>query len=253
MGKRGRKGQLTIFIILAILIVAVLLFIFLFWPKLSSTTTDTENPYSYIKECVEDQIDETLELLGTQGGVIESQGYIIFDREKVEYLCYTNQNYKACVVQHPLLISSFENESLYAIREQVDFCFDSLEGNYEAKGYEVELHRDPTDVDIAYKKIYLDFNARLAISKGDTQEYQNFKMNIPSNLYDMLSLADAIVLWERDYGEAPNSLFMDLYDYKIEKFVQIDGTHIYRIEDPEYGTVFQFASRSWVRPSSVTF
>jgi hypothetical protein len=251
--KRGNKGQLTIFIIIAILIVAIVLFIFLFWPDLRSTTTESENPYTYIRECIEDSIEETVEVLGTQGGVMENSAYFIYDREKVEYLCYTNLNYQPCVVQQPLLISSFENELLTNVQGQIDDCFDSLESNYRAKGWEVELNRDETEVDLSYKKIIFGFNARLFINKGgDSQEYTNFDLEIPSNIHDILSLASSIIQWERDYGEAPTSLFMDLYDYKIEKFADIDGTHVYIIIDKEHNDKFQFASRSLVRPSGVT-
>ena len=60
MRKRGQKAQLTIFIIIAILIVAAVLFIFLFWPKIRGVTLEETNPYQFIEECMEDSIEKKL-------------------------------------------------------------------------------------------------------------------------------------------------------------------------------------------------
>jgi len=255
MVKRGKKGQLTIFIILAILVVAIALFFILFWPKMKSDTgPEIDNPYVYIQECIEDKIDETINILSTQGGVMENTAYYVYDREKIEYLCYTNKNYQKCVVQEPLLISTFEQELHDEIEEETIQCFGSLENNYKAKGFDVDLEKGNTLVDFEEGALVIDFNASLTLTKVNTEEYKKFVMRIPTNLYEILKISSAIVDLERDYGKAPTDMFIDLYGYKIQNLKQIEGTTIYIIEDREEegNAFFQFAVRSVVRPPEIT-
>jgi hypothetical protein len=254
MVKRGKKAQLTMFIILAILIVAIVIFIILFWPKLKSDTgPEIDNPYIYIQECMEEKIDDTINTLSTQGGVIENTASYVYEGENIEYLCYTNKNYQPCVVQKPLLVSSFEQEFHDEIEEETIQCFGSLENNYKAKGFDVDLEKGNTVVDFEEGALVIDFNASLTLTKVNTEEYKKFVIRMPTNLYEMLKISNAIVELERDYGKAPTDMFIDLYGYKIQNLKQIDGTTIYIIEDREEDgdAFFQFAVRSVVRPPEI--
>jgi hypothetical protein len=66
--KEGKRGQLTIFIILAILIIALALLIYFFLPKLKGTgNLESDNPYSYIQTCMKDKVEKTIETVSAQG------------------------------------------------------------------------------------------------------------------------------------------------------------------------------------------
>src|SRR3989338_1392512 len=104
MKKRGTRGQLTIFIIVAILVVAIVALLFAF-PKLRTAVgfEKPESPENFIQTCLEDTIKENVELISSQGGSLEPSPSVEYLDEKIQYLCYTPQKYQACVVQIPFL------------------------------------------------------------------------------------------------------------------------------------------------------
>ena len=114
MGKRGRlfenkKGQTTIFIIIAIVIVAAAALIYFYYPQISSVLGLTsENPTSFIKTCMEEEIEKSVATLSLQGGSINPENYITYGNENIEYLCYTNEYYLPCVIQQPMLKQHIE-------------------------------------------------------------------------------------------------------------------------------------------------
>lgn len=256
MIKKGEKGgQVTIFIIIAILIVALAILLYLYWPKLfPSTSPQTKNPSQYIQDCMEETIQDTVENISLQGGSVNPEYYYTYERNRVEYLCYTNQNYQPCVVQQPLLISHIQSEILNEISPGITNCFNSMKEVYTKQGYEVDLKEGDPKVSIIPKSISTNFNRNLTLIKGKNSErYSNFEVNLDSNLYDILNIATSIVYWETTQGGAPTNTFMDLYDLKIETQQQIDGTKIYIISEFGNGEdKFQFASRSFVRPQGIT-
>ena len=253
--KGEKKGQVTVFIIIAVLIIALGVLIYMFWPKIiSSVSNEAKNPSAFIQQCMEKEIQNTVENISLQGGSVNPEAYYIYERNRVEYLCYTNQNYEPCVVQQPLLFSHIQSEILNEIEEETVSCFNSLVKSYETKGYDVTLKKGNPIVEIVPNTVSTNFNHTLTLVKGEESEnYENFEINLDSNLYMMLNIATGIIYWETTQGDAPTDLFMDFYDLKIEKQQQIDGTKVYIIS--EFGNreeKFQFASRSFVRPQGIT-
>ena len=116
MEERNKKGQLTIFIIIAIIIVAVLLF--LFYPRIK-TIVSGPSPSSYIEKCTEDATKEVLEKLEAQGGSLTPENYILYEDNKVDYVCYTNEYYKRCTMQKPFLKQDIEKEITEYIEPKV--------------------------------------------------------------------------------------------------------------------------------------
>ena len=127
--KRGNEktGQVTIFIIIGVLIVALAVLIYLLFPNINqSQKFDSENPSSFIQSCLEDKIKESIDILSPQGGEIDPPKYFLYQGEKISYVCYTNQYYDTCVVQKPLLDRFVENEIKEYINLEVQSCFNSL-------------------------------------------------------------------------------------------------------------------------------
>ena len=64
----NKRGQVTLFIIIAIVIVALGLLIYFLWPKITTGPTfDTENPERFIQDCVEDELDSIVTNLAEHG------------------------------------------------------------------------------------------------------------------------------------------------------------------------------------------
>ena len=170
IGKEGKKGQVTIFIIIAILIVALGVLIYLYYPEIkSSLNQETKNPSGYIKNCIEEEIEDNTQTILLQGGdfvVDKNNGYFYKkeDNEEgryVKYLCYTGDSFKACINQEPFLTEHIESEILNSIIYDAEGCFDSLVKSYETRGYDVDLKNGTVSVKIIPSAISTNFNRTL--------------------------------------------------------------------------------------------
>jgi hypothetical protein len=253
----NKKGQVTIFIIIAILVVAIGVLFYLFYPKIfPGTGTETKNPSTFIQECMQEEIQNTITNLSLQGGSVNPTFYYTYyDTKKsgtnnVEYLCYTNQDYiYPCVVQRPLLVEHIQSEILNNIKADSITCFNNLKKSYENKGYQVNMIPGNITVELIPKKVVTTFEYELTLTKGNTEKFQNFKIALDSNLYEFAGIANSIINWETQYGDAEVTTYMNYYhDLKVEKKSQIDETRVYILTDRNSGEKFQFASRSYVFP-----
>ena len=258
--KRGKRGQVTIFIIVAILVVALAVLIYFLFPKIkSSVSTQAQTPSEYIDICMKEKVVSTVEKTSLSGGTYkpskeDSYFYLNENNNKVadvQYLCYTNQYYLTCGIQIPMLYQHMESEIKNEISSDVNSCFKSMVESYKGKGYDVVLKNPTTEtkVEILPERIVVSFDNELTLTKGESQNYDDFKIVLESNLYQMTRIAISVVDWESIYGDAPVQTYMDWYhNLKIEKKLQLDGTAIYIITDRNTEEVFQFASRSIVIP-----
>lgn len=249
---KNKSGQVTIFIIVAILIIAIGVLIYMFYPKIKTTiTTETTNPYSFIQECLEEKIEESVAILSLQGGSMEtseSNSYY-YDGNYVKYLCYTEENFVECVNQEPFLKKHVEEEILNEISEDVVSCFDSLEQSYENKGYDVNLQRGATKVKLFQKRIVTSFEHELTLTKGESEKYDSFEIVLQSNLYGTIDIVNNIISWEMEFGDSATEVYiMSNPNIKIEKRTKDDDVKIYIITYKETGEVFQFAVRSIALP-----
>ncbi len=250
------RGQVTIFIIIALLVVAIIALIILYYPKLfPSGGKDTKNPIGYIRTCVEKEFEENTLIIKSQGGnyiTDERTGYLYKRSDKedakyVRYLCYTDEYLTLpCINQEPFLTEHIESEILNSIQETVDNCFVSLEKSYKDKGYDVNLNRGKNYVKILPRTILVDFNSTLALKKGDESEtYRNFNIEISSSLHEMLEISKNILIWEMNIGDAmPEAYMYDNPYMRVEKHRKGDDSKIYVVTDLNTMEDFRFAVRS---------
>jgi len=245
-----KSGQVTIFIIIGILIVVMGILVYLFYPQIKSTLGfEADNPSAFIQECLEEEIENNLETLSLQGGSLEPEHYIMYDNEKVEYLCYTGEYYKTCVMQQPMLKSHIESEIKEGIEERVTECFDNLKEIYIGKNYVVKLEEGEMNIELLPKRVVATFNHVLTLTKGDSKQYESFRVVVNNNLYELVSITNSILNWEARYGDAETTIYMNYYhDLKVEKKKQSDGSTVYILTDRNTENKFQFASRSVAWP-----
>lgn len=245
-----KKGQTTLFIIIAIVIVALGVLIYVFYPQIRGIVVGSEeSPYEYIQNCLQEDLKETVDLLSLQGGSVNPEHYIVYNGENIEYLCYTNEYYKMCTMQKPLLEGYIEEEITKAVKNKADECFNSMRDNFENKGYNVALKKAGMEVELLPKRIVVRFNHSLTLVKEDTNNYNSFKVILNNNLYELLGITNSILNWEARYGDAETTTYMNYYhDLKVEKKKQMDGSTIYILTDRNTQNKFQFASRSAAWP-----
>lgn len=246
------RGQVTMFIIIAIVIVGVAVLIyFLSSNKVTSTDSglNTNNPNGFIQTCLQDEIQTTIDTISAQGGSLSPQNFFLYQGDKLDYLCYTNEYYKTCSVQQPLLKQHIESQIQTQIKDEVASCFDALKKSYEDKGYTAQLQAGTTKVELLPKRVVTTMSYVLTVTKSNTERYDSFNIVLNNNLYELVSIANSIVDWESTYGDAETTTYMDYYkDLKVEKHKQNDGTTVYIITDRNTGSSFQFASRSVAWP-----
>ena len=250
----GNRGQVTIFIIIAIIIVAIGLLIYSFYPKLTTTFSNEEkNPPAYIQACIEEKIQDTVEKVSIQGGVINPVNSLLYNDTQVEYLCYTEEYYVPCVVQQPMLKTHIEKEIKDEINSDVESCFSSMKGSYEKKGYTVQLTSGEKKVELYPERIVSTFDYSLTLTKGsDTQKYDSFIVVLNNNLYELVSIANNIIEWETLFGDAETTTYMTYYhDLKVEKNLRGNKGKIYVLTNRNTGDKFQFAIRGQIMPAGI--
>jgi hypothetical protein len=257
MSERGminKKGQVTIFIIIAIIIVAAALLIYSFYPQIkTSLSTQQQNPPSFIQSCIENDIRNAVTATSSQGGSITPENFVLYNDSKVEFLCYTGEYYRPCLVQQPMLKQHIESEIKNQIEKNVDACFNSMKSSYVKQGYNVDLKTGTKKVELLPNRIVSTFNYSLTLTKGgDTQKYNSFVVLLDNNLYELVAIANSIIDWETTYGDAETTTYMTYYhDLKVEKKLLSEGKKVYILTDRNTGNKFQFATRGQVWPAGI--
>ncbi len=243
--REAKRAQVTVFIIIALVIVGLVVLGVLIYPRIKTTFGVSETPSAFIQTCMEDVMKETVQKLSLQGGSIEPEFFVMHDNEKVEYLCYTNENTRTCVVQQPMLKTHIQNEIKENVKSQADDCFNSLKENYQSQGYTVDLKKGAISTELLPSRVIATFNYTLTLTKTDTQRYDSFVVLLNNNLYELVAIANSIVEWETTQGKAPSEIYMSYYrDLKVEESKKSDGTIVYILTDKSNENKFQFASRS---------
>ena len=250
---KQRRGQVTIFIIVAIVIVALALLVYLLFPQITTGLgLGSQNPSEFLQNCMEEDLELVIETLSLQGGSVSPEHYVVYGGDKVEYLCYTGENYKTCVMQKPLLQNSIEKEIVREVRPQIDACIQDLKKSYEKKGYTVQIKSGEVTAELIPKRIVLSFGESITLQKTDAETFKNLHVALKNNLYELVSIATSILNWEARYGDSETTMYMNYYhDLKVEKKKLGDGTTVYILTDRNTGNNFKFASRSLAWPPGI--
>lgn len=251
-GCLGKKAQTTIFIIIAVVIVVAAVLIILFWPKVKNIVVTKEiSPSSYITECVSPVISEAIALVSKQGGSVRPLLTVNYAGDRIEYLCYTNEYYKTCVMQQPMLKQHIEYEIVNFVKPKVEKCFNSLVSELEKRNYRVDTKRPDVSIEIKPDNIVVYIKTEMSVRKGESVErYDRFRLNVRSGLYSLVMISSNILNWESRYGGSDPLTYM-LYhpNLKVEKYEQEDGTTIYILSDRDTLEQFKFATRSLAWPA----
>jgi hypothetical protein len=253
--KKGlsKKGQITIFLIIAVVIISAVIVFFNLYPKFKANfSTGQKTPSTFIQDCIQDKIKETSEKVGMRGGSINPENSILYNNTNVEYLCYTNERDRPCVVQQPLLVAHMEREMKDALENDVKLCFNSMAESYTKSGYKVNVKEGEVKFELQPKKIISTFNYSVSMNKGQTQNYEDFMVVIDNNLYELAMIAMSIMEWESTYGDAYPEIYMKYYhNLVVEKQAAGGGAIVYVIRDINTKNKLQFAVRSRVWASGL--
>jgi hypothetical protein len=227
----NRRGQVTIFIIVAILVIGGIVAYLVFRQNISSVSlpTSIQPVYTTFLSCVEEQTRIGIDLLGNQAGYIElpdfepGSSYMPFSSQlnflgnPTPYWYYVSGNN----IQREQIPSEQDMEKSLAdfIDDRISYCnFD----NYYDEGFEISFDESKTIVDMKKGNVVVSMNLDLSISKGeDSVVVSNHNVEINSKIFDLYT--SAIKVYEKEQKE----LFLENYGVDtLRLFAPVDGVKI---------------------------
>jgi hypothetical protein len=243
------RGQVGIFVIVAVVIAAVILVIFMY-PNLKSAVQGPLNPESYLKDCISPEVKNIIDNLGKHSGYSNlNEGYFVYEGEKIKYLCYVSGFYKTCVNQEPMLTTHFEKELDLALKPKAQECVNALVDEYKSRGYGVVVGKVSSESSIMLNKIKIIFDAPISVSKEGVQTYTGFDIYADSQMSELLSIAENVIEYESILGDSETTYYMSSYpNLRMEKIKLSEGTKVYKLSNIATKEQFIFASRSLAWP-----
>ena len=238
------KGQVTVFVLVAIVIVSAVLVFFL-WVQ--PTYLSEMGRGLNFEGCVEDAVEQAVDELGPKAGFVNPGFTYAYNGERFTYLCYTNEYYETCTIQVPFLKNVFDEEMEVLIRDRIDSCYDNSIDDLRSQGYDVVGGVVDYDVLIEPGVVRVEIDAPTTVgSKG----FSRFNVMVSSPTYEMVMIATSILQFEAALGDSDVDSIMLYYpDYVVSKIKRGDGTTVYILEHKILGNKFQFASRSLAWPA----
>jgi len=257
-----KRGQLTIFIVVGILIVSGVALFFLYSTNLIPEIggKSESNPNLFLRACIEDKIKEGLRIISLSGGTLNNSASIRFKFEEdneyynISYLCYTPLSYVPCINQNPLLMNHVEQEIKKYISEDFEECFDGMILNFDKQGFDATTDGLKSfDVNIIPKKIEIQTDSEVTLTKSDeTTTQKNLGVEMPSRIYEILEVVQEISNQEAEFCNFDYNGFMITYnEFDVGKTNEGNKGNIYAVKHLKTGEKFRFATRSCIMPAGI--
>lgn len=226
-----KKGQVTVFIILAIVIVVGIALYFILRGNLfqPSVPKELEPVYSYYLSCVQGETENAASILGSQGGYIEQPNF----ESGSEYMPFSNQlNFLGNGVPYWYYISGNgvikeQIPSKEKMQEQMNgYLSNRLNecdfSQFEEQGIFVNFEGAEVKSSIKDNSISVDVTQDLSVTNGEiTWTGNSHSTSIKSNLGASYNLAKGIYLNNKE------KMFLENYGVDILRlYAPVDGSEI---------------------------
>ena len=225
----NKKGQITIILIIAIVIVGILIIFFSFRekiiPKPESKIPEISQINSILEECIEQKAIDAIMLIGLQGGYTNlPKNNIKLGDFNIAYGLHKNQNTLA-----PL--STIEDEISSYIKLTISSCIE----DQEFPQLIISQEQPETSVKIKQDIIEISANLPLSITKADKSvTFDNkYKTEIPIRLTEIHNTANNIIQKHLDDPEFIDLTYLTNLDFDIVFTHYTETSLIYTITDEE--------------------
>ena len=193
---RQKRGQLTLFIIIGIVIIAsILTLLFVYNPSFLDSFRPIVVPDTF-EYCVKQGVDGIVDDLALTAGFTGSYFNKTYQGVAVPYACYTEEYYKPCVVQVPFLEEEFKDSFLVLAEEEIENCFNDYVEEFTRQGYAVSAGEIEVELELQMDKLDVAISAPLVISDGNaTTTLEDYTLEIPTEIYNVLMLAILVGLF----------------------------------------------------------
>jgi hypothetical protein len=228
---REKRGQVTIFIIIAIVIVAVVAGILILKPTLFAPQipTSIQPVYKTFLSCIEDKTLTGIDVLESQAGYIQlpnvelGSPYMPFSSQlnflgnPIPYWYYVSGNniQKEQIPSKKDMETSLKNFVEDKIRE-CDF------ETYYQEGFEITQDTPTASVSIKNDNVVVDLSMNLQISKGtDSVSVKNHEVTVNSKLGALYDSAKSV------YNKEKKEMFLENYGIDtIRLYAPVDGVEL---------------------------
>jgi len=227
----GKKGQMTIFIIVAIVIVAAILVYFCAFRNAGTKELSAElkPAYDSYLSCIQEQTRNAVDLAGSQSGHITLPGYsagsdyaptssqLDFLGFPVPYWYYVSGN--GVIKEQIPTKSEMQKEIAEYVQDRLQYCnFDS----FREQGFSVVNDVKSVKVEIQENKIVTKVNSDFAVSKEtDTGVVDSHEISINSKLGKFYDIALEI------YNKEKNDVFLENYTVDTLRLnAPVDGVEL---------------------------
>jgi hypothetical protein len=211
----NKRGQITLFIILGILIVAAVILVLylrgqLFFGPVTSDNLNTKMVpiKDHIIQCMQEVSPQYIEKIGLQGGYLSTptDTYRMWDNETVSYLCYNMKKQPTCY-NRMLTKAHMEQELEQVLELGLLQCIDL--SKFEGKGYDLVYGKRKITLEIGEDKIIINIKMPITIKKDDVSiTEQDFTANFNYPLGRLYNTAQDVIDIESQYGEFDQLTYM---------------------------------------------
>jgi hypothetical protein len=257
-----KRGQLTLFIILGIMVVVVVSSYILFfsdYSPLSYFNKDLKNPNDYISECVTFAAEDVLSSYLDNNFFFEEveNNYFRYNNdgvnENVPYLCTVGEFYKPCINQDPNLQGRLVNDLTAQLEVGIKSCFSKLKRDLEKKGYSVELIEGEIRVIPRLKDFQISIgNIVNLVDNEDIKSFSNFEVSINSNIFNLAKLATTIANFESSLCAFDLTTWVRTNsEIMITRFRGGEQTKLYTLRHRNSNEEIKFAIKTCLLPAGI--
>jgi len=249
----NNKGQVTIFVIIAVIIVAVIAVLMLInRGNVSVREQDFDNPESYLSTCIRERVIVAIDEMLPQAGFINSEDRVLYNGKEITYLCKNINNFEPCINQYPMYASQLEDEFNKNIKDDVEQCYSSLKQAFSDRNYDVSDSGNLI-VESSFKPevVSVVLKTDITISKGDeSKKFSRFDTFVPSKIQGIAFVANEIVAQEAKWCYFNSEGFVLLYpEYDVRAYTMEDTTKIYTVKNKETSETLTMAVRGCALPA----
>jgi len=225
---KGKKGQVTLFVIVAIVIVVAVIGFFIVKDSIFAVSipVEIEPVYQYYTSCLEDSLVDATRLLGAGGGYIDDPGF----EAGSEYAPFSNQlGFLGSGIPYWYYISGngieknvvptkedMEDEVARYLEEKIGECDFA---DFEFQGFSIDRGEPSVEVDISDIKVDVRVRQRLDISRGEVDvSVKSHDIESNSKVGGYYGIARQI------YDLEQEELFLEDYSLDVLKISAPDST-----------------------------
>jgi hypothetical protein len=251
----AKRGQVTIFIIIGILIAAAIIVVFFYSNRIGFTSSPADNPEAYLKNCIMASIKQSEVLLLKSNGYpqFNSNNFVLYNSEKIPYMCTVSQFYTACIPQEPAFFNYARKLLENKVALDAEGCTSALITDLKSKNFEVTQDPGQTNLTIQKDAIYVKLSKKIYASRAeDSLGISGVDISYGTNLYGMLKLEQTIINSESTLCTFQSMEWMKIDpSIIISKTMTSDQTKIYTLKDRLTDRQIKFAIKTCVLPAGL--